>query len=142
MAPGFVLLFEQLQTRHADHTRGDALGFELLSCCKNDFDLRARGQQHDLGRSLCRLRQYIASTLDAVLVRGGVVVDGKVLTRQGESHGTGAMLHGEPPGGGCFTGVCRAHHQQVGMTRNAAKDSTGWWVGPSSPSPMESCVKT
>ena len=30
----------------------------------------------------------------------------------------------------------------IGTARSAARCSTGWWVGPSSPSPMESCVIT
>ncbi|CAM5720024.1 hypothetical protein SMICM304S_02713 [Streptomyces microflavus] len=29
-----------------------------------------------------------------------------------------------------------------GMARSAARCSTGWWVGPSSPRPIESCVHT
>ena len=29
-----------------------------------------------------------------------------------------------------------------GCARRIASCSTGWWVGPSSPSPIESCVKT
>eukprot|EP00955_Chlamydomonas_euryale_P056715 356534-Chlamydomonas_euryale.AAC.6 len=29
-----------------------------------------------------------------------------------------------------------------GMARNDARCSTGWWVGPSSPRPIESCVIT
>ena len=28
-----------------------------------------------------------------------------------------------------------------GIARSPASCSTGWWVGPSSPSPIESCVK-
>ena len=28
------------------------------------------------------------------------------------------------------------------MARSAHRCSTGWWVGPSSPSPIESCVHT
>ncbi|CAM3924848.1 hypothetical protein ISCU110981_19905 [Isoptericola cucumis] len=31
---------------------------------------------------------------------------------------------------------------RFGMARSAARCSTGWWVGPSSPRPMESCVQT
>ena len=29
-----------------------------------------------------------------------------------------------------------------GMVRSAERCSIGWWVGPSSPSPIESCVQT
>ena len=29
-----------------------------------------------------------------------------------------------------------------GMARSEASCSTGWWVGPSSPRPIESCVQT
>jgi hypothetical protein len=29
-----------------------------------------------------------------------------------------------------------------GTARSDASCSTGWWVGPSSPTPIESCVKT
>ena len=31
---------------------------------------------------------------------------------------------------------------RLGMARRAARCSTGWWVGPSSPRPMESWVQT
>ena len=31
---------------------------------------------------------------------------------------------------------------KFGVARKIAKCSTGWWVGPSSPNPIESCVKT
>ena len=30
----------------------------------------------------------------------------------------------------------------LGIRRSVAVCSTGWWVGPSSPRPIESCVKT
>ncbi|SKU52822.1 Uncharacterised protein [Mycobacteroides abscessus subsp. abscessus] len=32
--------------------------------------------------------------------------------------------------------------ERLGMARRAARCSTGWWVGPSSPRPIESCVQT
>ena len=32
--------------------------------------------------------------------------------------------------------------ERPGMARSAAMCSIGWWVGPSSPSPIESCVQT
>ena len=32
--------------------------------------------------------------------------------------------------------------RRLGMARREATCSTGWWVGPSSPTPMESCVIT
>ena len=40
-----------------------------------------------------------------------------------------------------FVGVARPEQTSPGMARNEASCSTGWWVGPSSPSPMASCVK-
>ncbi len=47
----------------------------------------------------------------------------------------------DPPGLDHLVGVGGPEDEEPWHRANEASCSTGWWVGPSSPTPIESCVK-
>ncbi len=54
--------------------------------------------------------------------------------------GRAVVVDGEPPGVGVSLASAGRKTRRPGMARSDATCSTGWWVGPSSPTPTESWV--
>ena len=70
----------------------------------------------------------------------GAVEGGQRLAGQHQRDRVVPQRHDDPPRLGDLVGVAGRRSIRPGMARSEARCSTGWWVGPSSPTPMESCV--
>ena len=99
-------------------------------------DLGAGRDQDDVGAPV-GVRQHVAAVPHVV----GAGEDGQGLAGE-QQRGRPAARHRHAPGGGRLVGVRGPDHVSRGIARSEAACSIGWWVGPSSPTPMLSWVKT
>ena len=105
-------------------------------------DLAAGSQEQDIGLAAWRVSEDVGAL--GQTRRWGVpcaVERRKVLTREDQRRRlvTSCMMtfHAST------TSLASAGRSTIrpGIARNDGSCSTGWWVGPSSPTPIESCVK-
>ena len=97
-----------------------------------------------------RRRRPLSAGRDLVGAGGAAVR--LVVARAAAAAGSGASAPARSGASRCSSASCQhstvstASHgrntSRFGIARSAARCSTGWWVGPSSPSPIESCVIT
>ena len=95
--------------------------------------------------TITRLRLVgVAQDVGAARHPGGVGVrlHGQVLARERHGDGRVEVLEDHAPGGRGLVGVAGRMTVRPGIARSAARCSTGWCVGPSSPSATESWVYT
>ena len=137
------LAVEPFPARHRDDRRGDALLGQPFRRLDGQRDLAASGEQGDRARARGPRGGRLGAEGRAVLT--GVAAQGR--------NGPGAT--GRRTDGGA-SGVRSAisQHSSVsiasagrntcrpGIARRLARCSIGWWVGPSSPRPIESWVST
>ena len=137
VAVGVVLLGEELPRGHRDDAGADALGRPAASAPRSRCGPRRRcrrarparrPRRRGRRRRRCRRRRSRC--------RGSAGPGARAPARPGPrgprgSRATPRRSRWRRPGG------CTA---RPGIARSAARCSTGWWVGPSSPSATESCV--
>ena len=141
---GVVLVLEEFPGGHADDAGFDAFGGELLVGVDAERDFAAGGEQEDVGLAVGRRRQDVGAAMrrsrrGRTLSRSSVGRAWRVRTRTAGSWRRFMMTRQASA-----TSLASAGRSTIrpGMARRAASCSMGWWVGPSSPTPMESWVKT
>ncbi len=123
--------------------RRDALRLELRLRRQRDLDLRARWRRSTTLRLAARRRQLIGAARAAGSPRPIACAPpagsgGSAPARVGPlACSSASCQHSAVSTASAGRNTCR-----FGMARSAARCSTGWCVGPSSPRPMESCVIT
>ena len=132
-----ILLGEQLPARHRHHARRDRSASRARRARPARRDLRA-GRDQDHVRAV---GEHVGALLGAG--RAGLGQDRQVLARQHQARsGRGCAASANfQPATVSFASAGR-NTWRFGIARSAIRCSTGWWVGPSSPSPTESCVQT
>ena len=128
------LALESVPRRHGDHPGGDAVGLEAGSGVEAHRHLAASADEHHL------------RAVD-VVDDGGAHLHGEPVGHDGNAcrmrtRAVGPSVSMAAPRLGRLVGVGRADQLSWGMARREARCSIGWWVGPSSPRPTESWVRT
>ena len=133
-----ALLLEELPARHRDDTRRDALLGEQVARLERRRHLGAGRDEHHVGR--VDVREHVGAPAQA---RGRRRTScGRASARSG-GRARGTPGPGPPRGS---SPTSRTHSfasagritVSCGIARIAARCSTGWWVGPSSPTATES----
>ena len=145
LAVVLALLFEQLHAGHRDDARAVAFARRAPSRPPASSPTSAPVEiRISSGSPPGRVPQHVAAAQHALGGRDLVAVEHlDVLAREQQrdravlaferDRATRAPSRSRRPGGSPTA---------CGIARSAAKCSIGWWVGPSSPRPTESCVQT
>ena len=141
-----VLLVEPLAARHRHHAGPPLLG-EAGSRLDGELHLRAGADQHHVGEAAVGVQQDMPAAVDVGRVGEPLLAareDRHVLAGQGEAGGPSGPLEHGLPDGRHLVGVGRADDVEARdrAHQRSAGLSIGWWVGPSSPRPIESWVQT
>ena len=133
---------EEVPARHGDTSKGDALRLQAIGCRQHQTDFRSAGDEYQFGPTLRGVGQDIRTASQPVCRCEAMSIErGHGLSRQHEHDRTVARFARHSPCNRGFIGIGGPDDRHIGIARNDARCSTGWWVGPSSPNAMLSCVK-
>ena len=136
------LLVEQLPAGHADDAAANALRREVLVSGDAEVHFAAGRQQQDVRRAARCVGKHVGAASDAAGRRVlGPVKRRQRLSREHQHGWLVAKLHDHTPGFGDFVGVARTQRDQARDRAQRQQLLDGLMGGPSSPTPMESCVK-
>ena len=135
------LILEQFPRGHADDSTSDALLAQRVVSGDTKRDFAAGGDQQDLGVATRRFGKNVgvlSPDAGPYFVRSNVGSGWRSTSATGSWRSPSVTRHA--------SATSLASHGRIvirpGIARSDRICSTGWWVGPSSPTPIESCVNT
>ena len=141
VAVGLRLLLEELPARHRHDARRDRPRPRASRAPDGELQLGARRDQEQPGLPAARLRQDVGAARDVARRPSGPAPAGSGGRGRGRRGPRGARSRPSTPRAVSLASAGRMI-ARCGIARSDIRCSTGWWVGPSSPRPIESCVQT